>query len=332
MRAGTPRRWAAVALAVIGLALVAMPVVFDVFSRAPKGAQMIDAFAPFMTSSRLDGYHADMSAIGAAVKDAPQVAERLFGTPAGSAQPRLAAAYPSFATFEQKWRGIYPDMTEMIDTIQHNLGNYDAVAALPSFTLFPWFFVAPGVIILALIALGLTCPAWWRRLSWALAALGVALVLAPAVFQMFSRAPDGGRMMTAFKPIETRARVARIQGYFSDIAAGQGAVQLELIPALRRAGLSATEISASYPGLTRFDGDWIHILNDMTPLIGAMSNNVVNYDAVAALPPFALFPWFFVLPGLLVAGLGLAAVPRRSRDTDGAASTDIPHPITEGVT
>jgi hypothetical protein len=295
MRAGTPRRWAAVALAVIGLALVAMPVVFDVFSRAPKGAQMIDAFAPFMTSSRLDGYHADMSAIGAAVKDAPQVAERLFGTPAGSAQPRLAAAYPSF-------------------------------------TLFPWFFVAPGVIILALIALGLTCPAWWRRLSWALAALGVALVLAPAVFQMFSRALDGGRMMTAFKPIETRARVARIQGYFSDIAAGQGAVQLELIPALRRAGLSATEISASYPGLTRFDGDWIHILNDMTPLIGAMSNNVVNYDAVAALPPFALFPWFFVLPGLLVAGLGLAAVPRRSRDTDGAASTDIPHPITEGVT
>jgi hypothetical protein len=317
---------------VIGLALVAMPVVFDMFARAPKGAQMIQAFAPFMTNARLNGYHAEMSTIGGAVTDAPKVAQRLYARAPSSAQARFATEYPTFVAFEREWHGIYPDMTGMIDTIQHNLGNYDAVAALPSFTLFPWFFVLPGVIILALIAVGLTRPAWRRRLCWVLVVLGVGLVLAPAVFQMFSRAPDGGRMMSAFKPIETRARVERIQGYFSDIAGGQGAVQLELIPALRRSGLSASEISTSYPGLTHFDADWIHILNDMTPLIGAMSNNVANYDAVAALPPFPLFPWFFVLPGVLVAGLALAATPRRSLDPRGAPSTDVPDPLTEGVT
>ena len=332
MRAGTSRRCAVAALAVIGLALVAMPVAFDMFARAPKGAQMISAFAPFMTSSRLDGYHADMSAIGGAITDAPNVAQRLFAGPPASSGSRFATAYPSFAAFEREWRGIYPDMTGMIDTIQHNLGNYDAVAALPSFKLFPWFFVFPGAIIIGLIALGLRRPGWWRRVSWVLLALGVGLALAPAVFQMFSRAPDGGRMMTAFKPIETHPRVERIQGYFSDIAEGQGAVELQLLPALRRSGLSTSEIATSYPGLTGFDADWVHILNDMTPLIGAMSNNVVNYDAVAALPPFALFPWFFVLPGLLVAGLALAAGPRRSRNAHGAAATDIPHPLTEGVT
>jgi hypothetical protein len=332
MHAGTPRRWAIGALVVIGLALVAMPLAFDMFDRAPKGAQMIDAFRPFMTSARLTGYHAEMSTIDAAVKAAPKVADRLFPTPPGNAESRFAAAYPSFATFERNWRGIYPDMSGMIDTIQHNLGNYDAVAALPSFTLFPWFFVLPGVIILALIGLGLARPAWWRSLCWVLVALGVGLVLAPAVFQMFSRAPDGGRMMTAFKPIETRARVLRIQGYFSDIADGQGAVQLELIPALRRSGLDANEIATEYAGLSGFDADWIHILNDMTPLIGTMSDNVVNYEAVAALPPFALFPWFFVLPGLLVAGLALAAGPRRSRGANRAPSSGIAHPLTRGVT
>ena len=34
-----------------------------------------------------------------------------------------------------------------MDEVQGNLGNYQAVAALPSFTLFPWFFVIPGVLI-----------------------------------------------------------------------------------------------------------------------------------------------------------------------------------------
>ena len=55
----------------------------------------------------------------------------------------------------------------------------------------------------------------------------------------------------------------------------------------------------------------MHILNDMTPMIGAMSDNVANYQAIASLPPFPLFPWFFVLPGALVAGLALAAGVRR---------------------
>ena len=48
----------------------------------------------------------------------------------------------------------------------------------------------------------------------------------------------------------------------------------------------------------------------MTPLIGVMSDNIDNYDAVASLPPFSLFPWFFVLPGLLVAALAFTIRPR----------------------
>jgi hypothetical protein len=64
----------------------------------------------------------------------------------------------------------------------------------------------------------------------------------------------------------------------------------------------------------RLDNNWVGILNDLTPMIGAMSDNVGNYQAVAALPPFALFPWFFVLPGLLIGGLAFAAGPRGRRD------------------
>jgi hypothetical protein len=41
---------------------------------------------------------------------------------------------------------------------------------------------------------------------------------------------------------------------------------------------------------------------------------VANYEAVASLPPFPLFPWFFVIPGVLVTGLALFAWrPRAQR-------------------
>jgi hypothetical protein len=153
-------------------------------------------------------------------------------------------------------------------------------------------------------------PAAWGGIRWVLVALGVGLVLAPAVFQMFDRAPKGGRMMKAFKTIETRHKVETIQGYFGTIAVGQGSVRLELIPALRSKGLSRQEIATRFPGITALDRRWAPILNDLTPMIGTMSDNVDNYQAVAALPPFPLFPWFFVIPGLLIVGITLAARPR----------------------
>ena len=37
----------------------------------------------------------------------------------------------------------------------------------------------------------------------------------------------------------------------------------------------------------------------MTPMIAAMSDSVPRYQAIRALPPFTLFPWFFVIPGVL---------------------------------
>lgn len=116
--------------------------------------------------------------------------------------------------------------------------NYNAVAALPNFALFPWFFVIPGVLALLLVAIGVARPSSWRPVRWALVALGIGLILAPVGFRMFERAPAGGRMVTAFRTIETRSNVQSIQGYFGIIAEGEGAIQLELAPALKSTGLT----------------------------------------------------------------------------------------------
>jgi hypothetical protein len=310
--AAPARRWMLVVVAAIGVALVVMPLGFGMFGKTPKGAVMIAGFKPYMTPARLNGYQSELHQINAGVRQTDSsVATYLGGE---SSNPRtFASTYPEFASFDRQWPAIESKMTGLMSEVQRNLGNYDDVAALPSFRLFPWFFVMPGLLIAGCAIAALVRPARWRPLRWVLVVLGLGLIAAPLIFQMFERAPAGGHMMTAFENIETTKNVEQIQGFFGTMAVGQGAIRLEIVPALKASGLSGAEIATKFPEVAALDSDWVHILNDMTPMIGAMSNNVANYQAIASLPPFALFPWFFVLPGVLVASLALVNGSRRPR-------------------
>jgi hypothetical protein len=307
-----------VVVAVVGVGLVAAPFAFEMFSKAPKGAVMLSEFKPYMTTARLDGFQHELVEINAGVHQTDTSVAAYLGA-AGADPDGFDAAHPGFAGFDQQWPVIDSKMTGLMDQVQGNLGNYLAVAALPSFRLFPWFFVIPGVLIAGGAIVSLFRPSLWRRGRWALVVLGLGLVAAPAVFQMFQRAPDGGHMMSAFENIETTQNVQQIQGYFGSMAVGQGAIRLDIVPALEQTGLTGPDIAQRFPAVAMLDTNWVHVLNDMTPMIGAMSDNVANYQAVASLPPFPLFPWFFVIPGVLVAGLALAAGNRPS-EADGSAA------------
>jgi hypothetical protein len=329
---GPARRWTLVAIAVIGIALAVMPLAFNMFDKTPKGAVMIAGFKPYMTTARLDGYQSELREIDTGVHQTNSSVAAYLGR-GGPDRSAFNAEYPNFASFDQQWPAIDSKMTGLMNQVQANLGNYLAVAALPSFKLFPWFFVIPGLLIAAFAIAALVRPSWWRRGRWVLVILGVGLIAAPGIFQMFQRAPDGGRMMTAFENIETTQNVQQIQGYFGSMAVGQGAIRLEIVPALESSGLSTAQIAAKFPAVASLDADWVHILNDMTPMIGAMSDNVANYQAIASLPPFPLFPWFFVLPGALVAGLALAGGSTRRLVLSEAPDepSTIAVPVHEGV-
>jgi hypothetical protein len=324
------RRWPLVALAVVGIGLILAPVTFGMFTKAPDGAAMMTSFSPFMTRHRLDGFQAEMGEIGDAVTQGRRAIRDVGGSPAHARI--IAPVAPHFATFARQWRAVDADMGGMLVKIQANVPNYQAMVSLPSFRLFPWFFVIPGAILLMLAAVGVARPRAWRVLRWLAVLVGIGLIVAPLGFQMFARAPKGAAMMSTFKTIETRHHLRRIQSYFSEMAVGQGLVQLQLIPALRRAGMSTAEIDARYPALPRLDADWVHILNDMTPMIAAMSDNIDNYQAISSLPSFRLFPWFFLLPGVIVIALALLG---GARDGSGAAARgrrQVLSPVNQGVT
>jgi hypothetical protein len=319
-------------LVVAGLGLTSLPAAFGMFSRAPKGATMLNEFKPFMTTARLAGFRRDIREVDDGVRESnTKVAALLTKAGTGGPHKDFAARYPEFADFAPQWPAINTHMTNLIVRIQGNLPNYQAMAALPSFTLFPWFFAIPGVLLL--IAAGFAAAGLsWLRIRVSVAILGIGLVLAPVAFQMFSRAPAGAQMMAAFKTIETRPEVETIQGYFGTIGLVQGAIRLQLAPALKRSGLTSAEIAARFPAVTALDRDWVGILGDMTPMIGAMSDNVANYQALTALPSFRVFPWIFVAVGLLVAVAAVASGPRRSGRSADSLANDLSSPQTRGAT
>jgi hypothetical protein len=293
----TRRHWTAIAAAVLGVGLALAPVGFRMFERAPKGGDMIHGFAPYMHTQKIDDFRQHLASIGAARDEA-----------------RNVDGGPAVSRFVTAWPAIDADMSSMLDTMEQNIGHYRGVAALPPFPLFPWFFVIPGVL-----AAGLAL--FLRRPAIALAVLGIGLLAAPAMFQMFTRAPGGAAMIEDFKPFMTHPKVNQIQGYFLTIGTAEAALRRDALP-----GDPADDL----PATRRFSATWPAISADMAPMIGAMADNVDNFDAVAALPPFGLFPWFFVAPGLVL--VVLAAVSRRAETAQPAADTIPVGTTLEGAT
>lgn len=291
------RRAAVVAIVIIGAGLALAPVGFRMFERAPKGGTMLDEFRPYMDEETLGDFRGWMADIGEAETE---IAADLPAALQGSELD--PASLESVQRFQEQWPAIDAEMNDMLDDMEASLGNFRAVDALPPFPLFPWFFVLPGAIavVLGVLALRRSRP---RALLAALALLGVGLVAAPAVFQMFTRAPEGKEMIDTFRPLMTREKVTRIQRYFLVMGTAEGELRLQALPAAR----AAADDGANLPAVERWVAEWPTISHEMAPMIGAMADNLDNFEAVDALPPFSMFPWFFVVPGVLVAALAWGA-------------------------
>ncbi len=118
-------------------------------------------------------------------------------------------------------------------------------------------------------------------------------------------------MIDEFRPMMTRSRVQAVQGYFITLGSGEGQLRV----GAEKVFVDGGGDMADYPALQEFSTKWPKIVGDFNPMIATMSDNVDNFQAVDAMPPFPLFPLFFVIPGLLVAGIAFIAL-RRSGATD----------------
>jgi len=301
----------------IGIGLMLAPAIFQMFERAPLGGEMIEEFEPFMTEEQVVLFRGYLAEIDAAnIESSGALREQLVASGAVD-EEAFDTTFVSIANLNEQWPSIDEDMGDLIDRMENNLDNYAAVAALPPFPMFPWFFVIPGLLIVVASSVALYqrrdgTRGNGRTAVWVVLGLGLAVAAAPVAFQMFDRAPQGRDMIDDFRPMMTRERVQDVQGYFVSLGAAEGQLRVNAIPLVVESGGDA----ADYPAIAQWSADWPTILTDFNPMVATMSDNVDNYEAVDALPSFALFPWFFVVPGLLVAGLAAVALRARTGRTD----------------
>jgi len=269
---------------------------------------MIDDFDPYMSTEQVELFRGYLVTVDAANAESLELRADLVTAGALAADDDTTLI--AMSQLNDSWPAIDEDMTDLIDRMEGNIDNYEAVAALPSFDLFAWFFFLPGVIIA-----GLSASILWAQRSgdrptrrlWALVGVGIAVVLAPAVFQMFTRAPMGRDMIDDFRPMMTRERVQNVQGYFVTMGAAEGQLRMQATTLATEAGIDVDD----YPAIAEFSSEWPTIVVDFNPMVATMSDNVDNFAAVDAMPSFDLFPWFFVVPGALVAGLAAFSLRRR---------------------
>ena len=165
-----------------------------------------------------------------------------------------------------------------------------------------------------------------RKPMVAVLVIGLGLLAAPFIFQMLgfdNRAPKGGVMISEFRPYMTDARITSFDGFMDLINRAEQSYRADLRPVVAAAQRNPAQQGAfaSVEDWTmKWEGDQgIH--KDMTGILGRRACRTwTDYKAVDNLPPFKLFPFFFIMPGLIIAFLARSALRgmRRGAGTGGA--------------
>lgn len=138
--------------------------------------------APAMNQENIDKFNGYLAGFGALGVDAEAMIPALagaMGMPEADVQAFMGAQFPAMTAtldglpqMEEDFTGLLGLMDAnvgifgqvpagldhyepLVTTMEAEVGNYDKVASLPDFRLFTWFFVIPGLLLVALSLTGL---------------------------------------------------------------------------------------------------------------------------------------------------------------------------------
>ena len=140
----------------IGAVLVVLPFVLQMPSRTAAGDRMMSDFHPLMqpaavqkTAAYYDNVFVPLGQVATqftAAASNPKLQTQL--------KPLLPMLQPVLPIFQQVPAGL-AWYKPLVTTMQANVQNYKSVNELPSFRLFTWFFVIPGILLVLLSGFGL---------------------------------------------------------------------------------------------------------------------------------------------------------------------------------
>jgi len=141
---------------VIGILLIVMPFAFSMPSRTAAGDRMMSDFHPLMQPASVQKtanyYNTVFKPLGiVATQFTKAASDPQMQTQLKPLMPMLQPVLPVFAQVNPGLDWYKP----LVSTMQANVADYKSVNELPSFKLFTWFFVIPGILLILISGFGL---------------------------------------------------------------------------------------------------------------------------------------------------------------------------------
>jgi hypothetical protein len=301
------RRLPALVLLVLGTVLVVGPVVGGLFVKVASGQQMIDAFEPHLTVDQLGRYDDDLRTLrtGAAAVDVVYKDQHI---PAGR--------YPGLDAYRTDAPAIDQRATTLLERIRTAEPDYRRVASIGGFDRVPFLLVASGLGLAYAggVLLGGRRQRSGGAVTLALAA-ATALIAYPLVSDLSSGSRSGERLQDALAPVMTAQTVRQEQDDFVVLVTAVG----ELDTAFR----SEQHTGRAAADLNELVKAWPEVSSDLAGLVGAINDNISNYEALGDLDGLTsgvgvsglvALPWFLVGAGTVGAAAALAASRRPRKE------------------
>jgi hypothetical protein len=283
----------------LGVILTIGPIAGGLFSKVADGQQLINQFAPHMTSTALTRYNSDVRILrnGATGLNATYVQQDL---PTGK--------FPLLDLYRRDATGINDRAADLLHRVTAAQPEYRQVAAIGGFNRVTFLIVASGLVALYGACVLLFGRRDRARLAAALVVLGGASVI---VYPFLSNLPVGAsageRLLPALAPVMTPHEVRQLQRDFIVIVEAVGELETGFaqVPAT---GAPAVETAA----LVRH---WPRISSDLASLVGVIDDNLDNsltHDVGAG--GLSGLPWLLVGAGAACIGLAAASLPRSRKE------------------
>lgn len=292
-------------LLVLGAALVLGPIATGMFAKVASGQQLIDAFAPHLTADALARYDADLEVLrkGAAAVD------DVYAT-----QSIATGVHPGVDAYRTQAGAIDERATDLLARIRAAEPDYRQVADIGGFDRVPFLLVVTG---LGLGYAGAVLLNGRRQRAGGAVVLAlvsaVVLVGYPLVGDLPSGTRAGDRLHSALAPVMTPETVRQQQDDFVVLVHAVGELDT---------AFGAARKAAASEDLDALVTQWPEVSSDLAALVGAINDNLTNYEALtdlndltsaANVSGLVALPWVLVGAGALAAVAALAASPSLSR-------------------
>ena len=149
-----------VIILVVGLGLIAAPFGYQMFDRAPAGANMMSAFEPVLTRANVTTFQGHMQTFAGMKSDInkmiPALAQQMKITPDQMNQ-MIGKQFPGIANGVKQMDKMGQDFNTVITVMDQNVDNFQKADKLPMSTM-PWFFVIAGGALVVLSGAQLLIP------------------------------------------------------------------------------------------------------------------------------------------------------------------------------